>query len=415
MDDLVYWLWISLSCTADSATFPKLIEAFGADAKAVYDATDSELRSILGSRSSDCTRLCNKDLYKAEELYKFCSTRGVGILHYGMENYPKSLREIKTPPVLLYYRGVLPDFDKTVGCAIVGTRRLSEYGRKNAFSIAYDLAKSGATVISGMAAGIDGVAHAGAIAAGAPTVAVLGSGIDVPYPSEHLTLARAIVKNGCVLTEYPPSTKPDRYNFPKRNRIISALSDATLLIEGEERSGSLITARFAKEQGKLVFGLPGNVGNSTSMASNLLIKNGAKLCTSAEDIISEIEKIRPAFLNPFLLEERPFVNMMSVLEELRVSALCRDDGIFSRIKKRFSSDKSPKYKKETEILRENTPIKSLSGKEGALYSKIPENEDCLIESLVDGEMTLREVMRTLLKLEMGGHVEMLPGERVKRT
>lgn len=410
-DELVYWLWLSRGCTPDSATFPKLIEAFGGDAKTVYEASDRELRQVLGSRSSDCTRLCNKDLNEAMSLVNFCKTHGVGILHYGLDSYPLSLGEIKTPPVLLYYRGALPDFNKMTGIAVVGTRSLTEYGKKNAFNISYDLARSGATVISGMARGIDGVALAGAIAAGGKTVAVIGSGIDVPYPPEHLTLAREIVKQGCVLTEFPPKTKPDRFNFPKRNRIISALACATFVVEGEERSGSLITARCAKEQGKTVFALPGNVGNAKSLATNLLIKNGAKLCSCAEDIISEVESKTPGSLNAFLLSDRKAVDMNCVLSELKVSALCKDDALFSSKRARKSADKPTKNKKE-----ETEPKKkTFSGTEGLVYLKIPIDTDCLIEELVGEECDLRTVMKTLLKLEMGGHVEILPGERVRRS
>ena len=195
MDNLVYWIWLSLACTPDTSTFAKLMDKYS-DAKEVYDATDREIRSVVGAKVSDCTALSNKSLDKAEEIYKFCTEKGVGILTYQNENFPVSLREIPTPPVLLYYRGRLPDFNKGFRCAIVGTRSLSEYGRKNAFKLGYDMGCAGATVVSGMAIGIDGVALAGAIASGATTVAVIGSGIDVCYPQSHLTLARTIVKNG---------------------------------------------------------------------------------------------------------------------------------------------------------------------------------------------------------------------------
>lgn len=414
MDDLVYWLWLSLSVTPDSATFPKLIEAFGSDAKVVYEASEGELRRILGSRSSDCTRLSKKDLSRAEALYNFCKVKGVGTLAYDDKKYPEALRKIKTPPVLLYYRGVLPDFNAISGVSVVGTRRLTEYGRKNAFNISYDLARAGATVISGLALGVDGVALAGAVAAGAPTVAVIGSGIDVPYPKEHLTLAREIVKSGCVLTEYPPATKPFRFNFPSRNRIIAALSRATLVVEGEEKSGSLITARYAHEQGKAVFALPGNVGNNTSSGTNLLIKQGASLCTCAEDIISSLERERPGCLNPFLLEERPAVDLFSVLSSLKVSAICLDDKLFSR-KTEKSIKKSHAVAKMADKDLKKSEEKHFCGSEGEIYSKIPTEGDCLIEELVSEENDLRAVMRALLKLEMGGHIEMLSGERVKRS
>ena len=218
MDNLVYWIWLSLACTPDSNTFAKLIKKYD-DAKSVFDATDRDIRSVVGAKVSDCSALCDKNLEKALSIYKFCTEKGVGIITYKDDNFPKSLKDIPTPPVLLYYRGILPNFDKGFRCAIVGTRSLSDYGRKNAFKIGYDMACAGATVVSGMAIGIDSVALAGAIAAGGSTIAVIGSGIDVCYPQSHLTLARTIVKNGCVLTEYAPGTKPEKFNFPRRNNL----------------------------------------------------------------------------------------------------------------------------------------------------------------------------------------------------
>ena len=217
MDKLIYWLWLSLACSPSAPTFAKLIRAFD-DAEAIYNAEDREISSVIGYRCSDRNALENKSLDKAKEIYEFCKKRQVGLLCYGDSAFPQSLREIDTPPVLLYYRGILPDFNNICAVSTVGTRALTDYGRKNAFKISYDLACAGAVVVSGMALGIDAVCHVGALSAGGKTVAVIGSGIDVCYPSQHLHLARAIVKNGCVMTEFAPGTQPSRYNFPKRNR-----------------------------------------------------------------------------------------------------------------------------------------------------------------------------------------------------
>ena len=415
MDNLVYWIWLSLACTPDSTTFSKLISKYD-DAKAIFDATDREIRSVVGAKVSDCSALANKNLDRATEIYKFCTEKGVGILTYNNENFPVSLREIPTPPVLLYYRGKLPDFNKGFRCAIVGTRSLSDYGRKNAFTLGYDMGCAGATVVSGMAIGIDGVAMAGAIASGAQTVAVIGSGIDVCYPSVHLTLARAIVKNGCVLTEYAPGTKPDKFNFPRRNRLISGLCPVTVIVEGKESSGSMITARHAKAQGREVFAFPGNVGTDGSQSTNLLIKNGAKLCTGAEDIIGRFEKEYPGALNPFLLKERPAVNMFDILRELSVSALTPNDDIYSipKTKKERKVKETPKIdaKSEENLLPEMPVFDADLLK---LYKKIPLNGECNVESLTDETTDLRSVMKLLLKLEMGRFIIMLPGDRVKRN
>ena len=414
MDNLVYWIWLSLACTPDSTTFSKLIGKYS-DAKEIFEASDREIRSVVGAKVSDCSALSNKDLTRASEIYKFCKEKGVGIITYNSEEFPVTLRDIPTPPVLLYYRGRLPDFNKGFRCAIVGTRSLSDYGRKNAFKLGYDMGCAGATVVSGMAIGIDGVAMAGALAAGATTVAVIGSGIDVCYPSVHLTLARAIVKNGCVLTEYAPGTKPDKYNFPRRNRLISGLCPVTVVVEGKESSGSMITARHAKAQGREVFAFPGNVGSDGSQSTNLLIKNGAKLCTGAEDIIERFEKDYPGTLNPFLLKEHPEVDMLEIMRDLRISAITPNDDIFSipKPKKEKRVEVKPEPVKEEENLLPEMPV--FDGELLKIYKKIPLNEECTIESLTDSEMNLRAVMKLLLKLEMGKFITLLPGDRVKRN
>jgi DNA processing protein len=421
MDEFVYWIWLSLSCTPDSATFPKLIQHFP-DARAVYDADLKEISRVIGFRTSDRSLLDNKDLSEAERIYDFCIRKKVGITHYNKEDYPKPLKDIPTPPVVLYYRGVLPDFDNDFLCSIVGTRNLSDYGRRAAFNVGYDLASAGATVVSGMAMGIDGVAMAGALSAGGKTVAVIGSGIDVCYPESHLTLAREVVKSGCVITEFAPGTKPNRYNFPKRNRIISGLSSATLVIEGKEKSGALITARHAMQQKRPVYAYPGNVGNKTSELSLLLIKNGAKLFTAAEDIIKDFD----GRLNPFKLKEKPAVDMFSALDKYKVVSSCPSDDVFFTPRKRRESSVSkrkavkneasePSLERVKESPGEPQPLPStLDTVAIEIYKRIPTVGDCTIESLVDGEISMREVLRAMPRLEMHRLVELLPGEKIKR-
>lgn len=416
MNEMIYWIWLSLACSPSGSTFGKLIKEFDG-AKAIYDADQRRVSSIIGFRNSDRSALENKSLDKAEEVYSFCTKHKVGLLPYCDERYPELLRSIDNPPVLLYYRGVLPDFDKCFTVAAVGTRSLSDYGRKNAFRIAHDLALAGATVVSGMAIGIDGVAMAGALAAGGTTVAVIGSGIDVCYPPQHLTLAREIVKRGCVLTEFAPGTQPNKLNFPKRNRIISGLARATVVFEGAERSGALITARYAKEQGREVYALPGNVGAKTSQLSNLLIKNGAKICTAAEDVLNGYKDSYRSVINTFLLRDGILPDMMATLTQYGVVAVCPSDDIFEVPRKRHIADTA---RKEIHVHVDDGPKEEVAPPEGfdkralMLYKRIPAKGSCSLDSLVNDEMNLRDVMKCLLKLEMGGFIVMLPGEMVSR-
>ena len=416
MDNMLYWIWLSLCCSPSGSTFGKLIREFE-DAKDIYEAEGKKISSIIGYRNSDRASLENKSLDKAEEVYRFCKKYAVGLLPYYDEKYPELLRQIDNPPVLLYYRGRLPDFDKCFTVAAVGTRSLSDYGRKNAFKISYDLASAGAVLVSGMAMGIDGVAMAGALSAGGTTVAVIGSGIDVCYPPQHLRLAREIVKAGCVVTEFAPGTPPNKLNFPKRNRIISGLSRATVVFEGPERSGALITARCAKEQGRAVYALPGNVGSTNSQLSNLLIKGGAKMCTSAEDVLNDYLDSYRGVINTFRLKDGVRVDMMGALSEYGVVAVCPGDDIFI-VPKTKKKDAAPiAMGRELADNTDGEPILPPDGFDKRalmLYEKIPVSGSCTLESLVDENTNLRQVMRYLLMLEVGGFVVMLPGEAVSR-
>ena len=418
MKDIVYWIWLSLCCTPDTSTFPKLIAKFG-DAQSIYEATDKEISSCIGHNTSDRSALLKRNMDEAQKVYEFCVKHKVGIVTYASDEYPKSLKDIPTPPVLLYYRGKLPDFNKSFMVATVGTRTLSDYGRNAAFRISYDLALAGATIVSGMAIGIDSVALAGALSAGKSVVAVIGSGIDICYPSGHLTLAREIVKEGCVLTEYAPGTPPGRFNFPKRNRIISGLSSATLVVEGKEKSGALITARYAKEQGRAVYALPGNVGSPNSEVTNLLIKNGARLCTCADDIVKDFDKSLPGVLNPFALKSGITYDVMGALAKYSVIAVCPSDDIFTppRPKRKVidrASNKDENIDAGKSKDTSNVPGDDFDPRAIALYKKIPADGACSIESLVDDTTSMREIMKLLLKLEVGKFIVMLPGDSVAR-
>lgn len=424
MNDSIYWIWLSLAVTPATSTFSNLFSKYQ-DVGVIYELGKADLVSCIGSRSPDLDRLLDKDLTRAGEVLSFCERKGVGILKYADPNFPEALKGISNPPVLLYYRGILPDFNDLCFVSVVGTRQLTDYGRRNAFSIAHDLARTGVVIVSGMAIGIDGVATAGALSAGGQTVAFLGSGIDVCYPEIHQTLAREIVKNGCVMTEYPPGTRPDRKNFPRRNRLISGIGCATLVIEGGDRSGSLITARCSKKQGRALYALPGNVDNKTSHVSNVLIKNGAKLITDAYDIISDFEFVYLGRINPFNLAEPSNVKMHDELRRYKISCVVASDDVFnpfSRKNKRKKKESDEAYQCVTAPSQQicdsemsvNEPPKNFDKFALEVYRRIPQKEDCKIDDVVKDGEDVRDVMKALLKLNMGAFIEMLPGECVMR-
>ena len=292
MSDIRYSVWLSLAAVPGTKSLCQLIEAFEGDTDAIYRASREALLN-KGATETLADRLSDKSLDEALRIIDFCKKRDVFLLPYDSPNYPKRLRRIPDFPILLYGRGRLPILDNEVAIATVGTRRYTEYGKRNAYVISRDMARAGIVVVSGMASGIDTFCHRGALDALGYTIAVLGCGIDVVYPKSNADLMEEIAETGTVLTEYPPHTEPAGYHFPKRNRIISALSLGTLVLEADEKSGAMITARLTLEQGRDLFSLPGNIGESTSLGTNRLIKDGARMVTGALDIVNEYESLFP--------------------------------------------------------------------------------------------------------------------------
>ncbi len=285
MEKSLYWLWLSLRLGQGNSNFVGLIERFGSP-RAIYEASDEELltfKSEFGEATIE--KLLNKNLDEAYSLEEYCVRKNVKILHYGAQDYPKPLTNLKNPPIILYARGRIDKLAGKLCVGVVGTRDMTDYGRDAAYRMGYELASAGAVVVSGLALGIDSVAACGALDAGGLTVAVLGSGIDHVYPSEHKRLAAEIEKKGILMSEYPPQTSPTKFSFPMRNRIISGLSQGTLVIEASVHSGALITARDAILQGREVFALPGNVDSAAASGTNALIRDGATAVTCASDLL----------------------------------------------------------------------------------------------------------------------------------
>ena len=279
----IKWIWLSDRCGVASAELLKLVSRFGGIENIFAADFDSYIDAGISERVAE--RLSNKDLSDAYSIVNWCEQNRVGLLSFDDKAYPSSLRALKNPPAVLYYIGKLPDLNRELCISVVGTRTVSEYGKRTAYKIAYEMASAGAVIISGMALGIDGISSCAAIAAGGRTVVVLGCGIDTVYPKEHKTLMRFIRDNGAVITEYPPSTPPHGYNFPVRNRIISGLGVGTLVIDAPDGSGALITAKNAILQGKDIYAVPGNIDEPNMTGTNSLIRDGATAVLSGRDVI----------------------------------------------------------------------------------------------------------------------------------
>ncbi|MBV9356075.1 MAG: DNA-protecting protein DprA [Chloroflexi bacterium] len=287
-DDRPYWVLLSTVSGIGPTRFTRLLELCGS-ARAAWHASEPQLRAAGVERPSIA---CLQRLRSANTLHQVTGRLQrdqIGVLTLLDDAYPAALREIADPPPVLFVRGRLTEDDR-VAVALVGTRRATPYGRAVAERLAADLARAGITVVSGLARGIDTFAHRAALSAGGRTIAVLGSGLDQVYPAENTLLARRILAPdaGALVAEFPPGVPPDAVNFPRRNRIIAGLARATVIVEADLRSGALITAEFALEQGREVLAVPGSILSGMSAGPNELIRQGAAPATSADDILEAL-------------------------------------------------------------------------------------------------------------------------------
>lgn len=284
MKDL--WIWLSRCGGLSSREKKVLLSRFGS-VEALYRSDEMSL-APMGLSPRAMTGLLNKSLAPARGIEARCAELGVGILTYGDTNYPRNLRAIGDSPLVLYWLGRLPVWSRFVGVGVVGTRKASAHALETARQMAYGLCKGGAGVVSGMAAGVDAWATVGALDAGGPALGVLGCGIDIEYPASNHSLYLRMRDHGCLISEYPPGMRAQQWTFPERNRIISALSEATVVVEAPARSGALITAADARAQGKLLFAVPGPEGWFCCEGSNALLSQGAGKAEKAEDILRRL-------------------------------------------------------------------------------------------------------------------------------
>jgi DNA processing protein len=264
-----------------------LLDYFG-DVRSAWEASPESLKAAgLGPKVLETFQKVRLGI-SLEQVMENLTAQGVKVLTWEDTEYPRRLQDAPQPPPVLYVRGeILPEDEWAI--ALVGTRRATSYGRQVAEEAASNLAARGVTIVSGLARGIDGIAHQAALKAGGRTIAVLGSGIDNIYPPEHVRLAEQISARGAVVTDYAPGTPPDANNFPPRNRIISGLGRAVIVVEASRSSGALITAAFAAEQGREVFAVPGNIYAPQSLGANLLIQQGARPYLSYQDVLTTLD------------------------------------------------------------------------------------------------------------------------------
>ncbi len=436
LSDRLLWVWLSLACGAGSKVYNQLFASFST-LREIYEATPERLAEVEGIDRGTVYALSDKSTKTAERIMAECLRDGWGILTYGDKIYPRRLKTLKNPPVVLYVRGNLLDLNDAVCISVVGTRSMTEYGERQAYRLSYALACGGAVIVSGMALGCDSMAANGALDAHAPTVAVLGSGIDVIYPRQHKVLAGHIERGGMIITEYPPGTAPLGEHFPVRNRIISGLSQGTLVVEAPLHSGALITASTAVSQGRDLFAVPGEVGRENSAGCNELIKNGARAVTSAADILGVYEFVYPHRINvdaALDAERDPSVGSghESASRRLIASRLSRDDRRAEKRAKKETREHMSEKKKDRdgsfsfEADRQIREPEAAPAKidVAAVRETLTGSQLAVFDAMGDGEITpdeiaacgisLPEIMSALTLLELSGCVTALPGGRYRR-
>jgi DNA processing protein len=288
-NDIQYWLILLAIPGIGDVRFRYLVDHFGSPEEALH-ASIAQLSEVKGIDQKSANAIIKRENWiDPEKELALIQKHQVNLITYPEENYPSNLKTIYDFPSIIYVLGNLkPEDNRAI--AIVGSRRATTYGRLTARKLAQDLVLAGLTVVSGFAHGIDTEAHLGAIESNGRTIAVIGNGIDINYPRENQSIRNKIIQNqtGCIISEFPLGTTPEPANFPKRNRIISGLSLGVVVVEASETSGALLTAEHALDQNRLVFAVPGNVTAATSRGTNKLIQHGAKLVTTAEDILVEL-------------------------------------------------------------------------------------------------------------------------------
>lgn len=435
-DDIVYWIWLAEQCGYGSKYFTKLY-SFYQDPHDVYDLRNDEVLQ-LGRRFpfNFKDKLCQRDLSKARAIYEYCKTVGIDIIPFGDKRYPERLRLIEDPPVVLYSLGKFPDFNNRLCIGIVGTRKMSRYGRAAAYKFSYELSSLGACVVSGLALGVDAAAACGALDGGEPTAQILGCGVGIIYPKAHARLREEVIKHGALISEYPPLEEPKKYYFPQRNRIISGISQGVFVTECRKESGAMITADIALTQGKELFAFPGNVGEPTAEGPNELLRRGAYAAISVEDIIGhyklyfgdeateknaqrlklareralDVVESQKRYSIPDRCEENERINSAPVLGAKQKAKDTATERYENALKSEFTKKESIAEAREVTSAPTSTAKDyGLDDKTAAVFEAIPCKSPVSVDRIVCDGLSTSDIITALTMLEIMGLVSSLPG------
>lgn len=404
---LIHWIWLSTRKDLKERETIAVVRYFG-DPESVYQAEQQDYARIPGITTKAVAALMDKSLEESKKILRCCAEKGIQLLTWQDAAYPARLKGIMDPPVLLYYKGVLPDMSERPLIGAVGTRSYSAYGMNMAHQMGYQLTRGGALVVSGMADGIDAGVISGALAAGGGAVGILGCGVDVVYPSSNRELYEGVLRCGCLISEFPPGTRPYKWNFPKRNRLISGVSNGVLVVEAPERSGALITARLAAEQGRDLFAVPGNANSPSCQGSNRLLRDGAFLVHTGGDILEYYR-----YQYPQLNMAVGNTGMETALEEMAAKTTPR------RVRAVKKSTKTPPQEKKVI----DNPAKPPYIDVDKIQPVLTEQEKSIAIQLVKGPLLTDEAvqraglsaakaMSLLTMLEIKGVIRRLPGNLI---
>lgn len=387
---LKYWIWLAELPELTNQARLALLRHFGTPENAFY-ADAGEILLTEGITRAQAEALDNKSLAAAERVLEDCRRLGLRILTFQDAEYPNRLRNIYDPPFLLYVRGRLPLVDEEPVITVVGTRTCTPYGETCGEKLGYGLARGGAVVVSGLARGVDAAATRGALRAGGVPIGVVGGGVDVVYPPEHRYLYEDVAAAGALLSEYPPGTEPDRTHFPVRNRIMAGLAVATVVVEAPLRSGALITANTALEQGRDLFAVPGPIDAPASAGCNRIIRDCGFIVTEARDVL---ERYAERFPDKLRLEE------------------AREEPETLGYQARRERAEAPKAAPPPLSVSGS----SLTDDQIALLRALSDEESRLADDLIEETgIPARRVLSALTLLELDGHVTQHTGKRYTRA
>ena len=414
---LVHWIWLAHRPGVNDRMKAELLRHFS-DPEDIYFADGEAFSHIDGLTKENLESLQDKDLSPAEKILSDVMKYKLHILTYRDVAYPNRLKAIADPPLVLYYKGSLPDFDNNPVIGVVGTRKCTPYGLSAAKKFGHEIASCGGILVSGLAEGIDAMAMKSALSAGGSPVGILGCGAEQVYPKKNQWLFADTERYGCILSEFPPETPAYGWNFPKRNRIISGLSCGVLVVEAPKGSGSLHTARHALEQGRDVFVVPGNLDQPTFEGSIQLLRDGATLVSSGWDILSEYEALYPGKIRRdtkpsrqrVYADELPRQTEETGKKPLKVAQK-------ASVPRSEPIKKEKSYKKDVDKLSTgnysdvNKDLSALSPEQQAIVKALSGGERLVDQIIAETGLSAGRVSTALTMLVIKGYVAKLPGNR----